>query len=543
MYNVMIADDENVIRKYIISFIDWESLDCKVIHESDNGLDAHEFLKNNAVDIVIVDIKMPGMGGIELAEYIHNNHPHTKVIILTAYSDFSYAQSALRHDVVDFIIKTKSDEKLIGAIGKAKKIIEQEKDMERKFNLLESKIKSSFFEISEKFIKDILDGILTIPDDIEKKSEELDLRIKNYFVVSFEINEEFSDISKFIPADHDKLIFAVRNFLSLALKRFEHCPVIINKHLLIVIVSFENDNKKSNLASLVVACNDIIKMVDKFMNFNISIGISDMYKKIQDLPKPYKESMEAVSWKFYSDTNVSIYVDNKQYNDLSFTSKKNDQAENIIIAVREGDCKKSISSLKKLINQMKADRQPVEDVKAQITLLCSQCFKLSNVPDLDNDEIYKNESHTYKLIKECQTIQSLYDIACDVVKSISDLMASYPGKQNYLVREVSKFIKANYNNNIGLKDISKSLHINSSYLSRLYKNETGESITDAVNKFKIEKAKRILENSSSKIYEVGYAIGIEDPAYFSHVFNKYTGKSPREYRDDFFNSNHPKDNN
>ncbi|MNI32297.1 HTH-type transcriptional regulator YesS [compost metagenome] len=109
-------------------------------------------------------------------------------------------------------------------------------------------------------------------------------------------------------------------------------------------------------------------------------------------------------------------------------------------------------------------------------------------------------------------------------------MAFNDKQPNYIVIECQKYIKEHYNQSLNLQIIADHIHINSSYLSRLYKKVTSESIIDAINKYRIEMAKKLLRNPASKVFEVAEAVGIETPAYFTHVFSKYTGMSPKEYK-------------
>ena len=139
MYKVMIVDDEPIIKQGLLCFVNWESLDCEVICDAQNGIDAIEKLALHSVDIVLTDVKMPGMNGLELSKFIYENYPSVKVIILTAFSDFSYAQTAIKYNVLDFVIKTNPTEKIPDAIIKAKTLIAQEKEKEEKLKLMEQK--------------------------------------------------------------------------------------------------------------------------------------------------------------------------------------------------------------------------------------------------------------------------------------------------------------------------------------------------------------------------------------------------------------------
>ncbi|MEN6316816.1 MAG: response regulator [Clostridiaceae bacterium] len=520
MYKIMIVDDEPVIRKYIISFIDWESLNCSVAFEACNGLEARDLINTNEMDVIIADIRMPGMDGIALSEYVYYHYPKIKVIILTAFADFSYAQSALRYGVVDFVIKTNPDAKLMEAVNKAKQIIEQQKDMEKRVKQLEGKISDSLYEMSEKLVKDIINGIITNPFDMSSKIKDLNLKIGHYFIVAFEI----------IGAFNENSTFSIKNFLSLALKEYCHYIAVMNSHFLIAVVSFDRSDEKAYINSVTASCNEIQNMVNSFMKFNISIGISRMHSSVPDMPQAYKEALEAVSWKFFSNAGISVYTSVKPKDISDLSAKTRMYIDQVAGFVAEGNGSCAIASLENLFEDLKAAREPVEKLKALSILLCSKCFSLPQSPGSSLQSAKENESDIYRKLQECQTYQDMNSIIRSVIKSISGLISTGSEKQNYLVREVNKFIKENYSSKVTLRFVAKQLHVNSSYLSRLYKKETGESVTDALNRYRIEKAKKLLENPANKIFEVAYSVGIDDPAYFTHVFGKYTGKSPSEYR-------------
>ncbi len=125
MYKVLLADDEPIMRRALQSLIDWNGLDCEIVYVAQNGYEVLEFLKENQVDIVITDIKMPGADGIEISKYVWENKLSAKVILLTAYADFSYAQSAIKYNVMEYVIKTGVFDELICAVEKCKNILRE----------------------------------------------------------------------------------------------------------------------------------------------------------------------------------------------------------------------------------------------------------------------------------------------------------------------------------------------------------------------------------------------------------------------------------
>ena len=156
MYRIMIVDDELIIREGISTFIDWAGLDCQIVHSASDGLEAIEFLQTTCVNIVITDIRMPGKNGLELAEYVQKYAPSTKLIILSGYSDFKYAQEALRHGAFDFILKDNPLSKIENAVRRAISAIQEEQKKQRHFDSIQETIIKNQEELQIKFYQDLV---------------------------------------------------------------------------------------------------------------------------------------------------------------------------------------------------------------------------------------------------------------------------------------------------------------------------------------------------------------------------------------------------
>lgn len=175
VYKVLIADDEPIVRKAMQTLIEWEKLECDLIGFAANGQEVMEMLGRAIPDILILDVQMPGVSGIELAKYVWEKKLSCKVILLTAYADFSYAQSAVKYDVIDYVIKTGAFDDLVVAIEKAKdkiKLTEFERNVESKKVL------------KENFFKSVFDGSLYLQEDIRKKADKADISlVEGYLVI------------------------------------------------------------------------------------------------------------------------------------------------------------------------------------------------------------------------------------------------------------------------------------------------------------------------------------------------------------------------
>ncbi len=529
MYNIMIVDDEPVIKQGLLYFVNWEALDCQVVCDAQNGIEAKEKLSSHSVDIVLTDIKMPGMDGLELSKYIHENYPSVKVIILTAFADFSYAQAAIKYDVIDFIIKTNPTEKIPDAINKAKALIRQEKDKDEKLKLMEQKANLRLSEICEKFFKDVFNGIIVDHSLIQNKLTELEIKIENYFVILFDIHSISSENSLISPEDYNKFMQSVSNLLSMAFKNYPHYTVAVDRTLLAAIISFKSRNVALCTQTLLMTCNEILAMADSFMRFTISIGISQMQQNVPALSAAYQEARDALNGGFYNDNHVSVFMPNTTPAPSS-PGQPHYFAEKIVDSLQLENPSEAIKSLESLLEEYRRNKEPIEKIKVACMLIASYCYRLLAGFKLFAPELADSEPEVYKRIQASRSIQSLVTILKQLIEGIAQVVVTNDKKFSYLIQETQKFIRDNFHKNISLQTIADHIHVNSSYLSRLYKKETGESIVDAINKYRIDHAKKLLKDPANKVFEVACAVGIEDPAYFTHVFTKYAGMSPKEYK-------------
>lgn len=522
----MIVDNEPVIKKGLRCFIDWQALQCEVVCEASNGMEAVELLGQYEIHIIVTDIRMPAMDGLALSEYVHRNFPDIKVIILTAFADFSYAQTAIQYEVVDFVVKINPTEKIPVAIEKATRLLQKEKEQKERLIQLESKIHDTLSEISEKFLKEAVEGLISDEDSLLNRSSELGLQLANYFCIYLEFEDtQLSSLTN----EHRQYLASIRQFLSLAFEDRTSYTLAMEQNSLLVIVSINRDDAAVSTQSLLTICKEALAMASNFRRYRLNIGMSTWHRDVLTLSQAYREAREAWKGSFYSDNPVAVYSP-KANQAMTAGTPPHHVAEQIAEHLQHGQSELAIRELDRLLEGYRNNQEPIENVKVACLLISSYCFRLLIANQPFTPEPKESQTTVYKHIQESKSIQQLSDILRRLVHSCSEALASSDKQTNYIVIECQKFIRGHYNQNLNLQIMADHIHINSSYLSRLYKGVTGESIIDAINKYRIEQAKKLLRNPASKVFEVGEAVGIETPAYFTHVFTKYTGMSPKEYK-------------
>ena len=502
-YHLVIADDENVIRKGLSGYIPWNEIDCIMDGTAGNGVEAAELIKKYNPDIVITDIKMPRMDGLELAKYIQENYPKTKVIILTGYAEFEYARSAINYGVVEYLLKPISKDILMESV---RRIITG--------NTREKNIKQSQLQDAAYLRMQILQELACNKQNTEKllsRAEEYGISLENYHTVVFDIGQE----------REMNLNYIMENLL----KQYPEDYFFILNNCLFWLNRIEDKVNLSETAA------EIANIGQQLYGFNVYAGISRQHQGLDKLPEAVFEALYALHQNFYSEQSVCYYT------------LRNDRLEQDIHLI----CARELFTLEKHLNERKFEtvRQnmgaifsalktlmaPEFDVKTVCMQIYNICTSVLLKNGLSGYPLHRNtDTDFYLCIRESRTINSLENAVLGLLTKTIEILSGEGKSVGIPVKKALKYIYDNYQKDLSLELIANECYINSSYLSRIFKKAMNEPISEYINKIRIEKAKELLTISALFSYEVAEAVGFNDPAYFSKVFKKMTGSSPKNFK-------------
>lgn len=479
MYNIVIADDEKNIREGIMELIEWEELNCRVCAAFRNGEQVLRYLESGeAVDIVITDIKMPILDGMELTGVLHDKYPEIRTIILTAYSDFSYAQQAIKYQVADFVVKNDFFSELPRAV---KKIVRQLEETTRKKNkdiaffsgpgicrVCAVEIKGEKGNEDEKQIQEVIAGVF------QNRQIELikDTNGLLYILIESSCHTETAEV-------------------------------------------FEQKIEKA------------ISLAGTFQGIHLRVGVSCQVKKSECMILGKKQAERSLS-KVYMD-DKPVYIAKKWPEQIVWLNgyDVDGYMRSLYIAVRSGNKEERDQKEQEFREYLSQEERPIEQCRSDTHAILSYIFR--KIRGITGGEKFIAPDSVLNAVYSSHSKAALWDALHETCSVIESLISDNGRGQNSLVKKVDHVIEKSYQNKLSLKDISRALFVNSSYLSRVYKKETGHTVTEAVNMYRIKKAKELLQTGEYKVGEAGKMVGIEDPAYFTHVFLKYDGRNPSDY--------------
>ncbi len=482
MLKLIIVEDEKRICNTIAEMSNWKDYDIIISGKFYNGVSAKKYLSENNVDIVVSDIKLPDLSGLELAEYCHINKPETKFIMISAYRDFDFVRKSLMYNVVDYITKPIDYALFFNAVKRTVESFGKTKASNFIDNTLSLKLQHLFSDFfTQKATKTVLIENLTelniITDTENTGYAHINLYIQNF-------SSYISDIWK----NSKELLYNGINNLVTFETEFGY-SFIINfsyDNIEIIVISKKNISYKLFEESLKTFTNNLKNNLKTILRLNSEISVLECTNNLNELQ--------------YSKNSSVIVSANLLFSDDIFQNP--DFIENFI------HFGSSFSN-----NE--------ENEKLFYSTVFSKIYSL-----LDEQEkiVYKDILSDYSPQK---SPEKLREYLC---KLYSLIKKNNTENKTYIIEKAMAFIDSNHSKNITLKDVANHVAVNSNYLSGLFKKYTNENFTDYITKVRMNKAKAFLSKTEMSVSAITYEIGYNDSHYFTRKFRLYTGMTPSEYR-------------
>lgn len=503
IFHLLIVDDETTIRKGLTQVVNWEAIDCIIQDTASDGLEAIEKLKEKPVDIIITDIRMPESDGLDLARYVMEQYPDIKVIILTGYADFEYAKTAIKYNVSDFLLKPISIEQVVTSVQSAqKKIIAS-----RQKNTVK---KSDVAFMIDQLLQELTDA--SYSDTLASRLKEYNLSLDSYYIAAFQ----------FIPYAGN--ISALKEII-IRLKSNSYCYRYNNLIITIYFYPACTEMSPSVPHELLQNCRDITAMADSFYEQKLTIGISRHHTSPREYSVAVFESIRALTLNFYSQDNIALYQEQsptKEYTLSAGETLSVYELENAIISLDFDGAEQILNSIFIKLQSNFAKSSDVKNLCIHIFYTGTHILLGKGLEMPDND-----------LLQSIDNSSNIFELE-NIVKKLLQILrkALLASEMNYskTVKDSIAYISDNLKEPITLEQLAGHVHVNPSYLSRTFKKETGHTITDFINLKRIERAKELLLDKSILTYEIAEQVGFNDPAYFSAIFKKYVGMSPKDFR-------------
>lgn len=533
MIKVLLVDDERIVRVGLKSFINWQENGFELIGEAGNGEQALEIIKKDIPDIIITDIKMPVLDGIEFIKIVKAGYPNIKIVVLSCHDEFHIVKEAMKIGADDYFLKlTMEPEELTNILLKLTDNIIASKLEKEDTKEKEKSINSNVNLAKDNYIKNLIFKEHIETKDIKEDIERLNIPLNYENVVTLLIwidkhfiYEEYSE--------NDKLLLknSIINIVNEILVDFKNAYCIEAKEGEYLII-YTNENKELVGDNYIQLANKVQSALKNYINISVSIGISSIKENIAYIKQCYQESLKAVNNRYFLGSGSIIeYNSEEAVNNETIVIKGFDLARfNNLLQSREVE--KLNEYFDNMINLLNTNLTlKLKPINACMAIMVQFIDMLNKKEEDLNTILYEN----YDIDKDISKLETLEDIKNWVLwlkERVTIFINSKSTANNKrIIGKIKKYINDNFNQDISLEELAKQVDISPSYLSNLFKQSNGFSITEYITEARIEKAKEYLSTTNMMIYEIAEAVGYNNIYYFSKIFKKVTGVSPIKYKD------------
>lgn len=523
MIRVLIADDELYFRNYMLTAVDWHSLGFQVCYLAQNGEEVLSALSENTINIIFLDINMPHIDGISLAEKIRKEYPDIMIVFITGYSDFSFTRKAIQLQVEDYMLKPISPDEftdLLHTLGE--KFKQRQKEIIRKKKLRNFTLDNYMYSLLS-FSKELSESYDSAKYLFEqwKVSDIYQIAVVEFNYISCEdLNKLNLSLLKFsVKNCLDELINSTVNYYS-----FQD---IYNNNI-IYLFNFQTQQKAENFSfDFMKTAQTLIK---KWFSADLAFGIGTLATDLNHIADSYQKALLSLQYKILQ--TGPIYYSNN--NNHTFPQKFSglDIYNRFLMALRQT----SLENIKCVLLEVEEQilLQNFDICSAQLILSPLFSIILSflsekgiNINDvLDNDPIlYPNIFLNCSIHDSCNLLFNI----CQKVILLCD--NSKPSRASEIIHLVQDYIQRHYmDEELSVKQISENVVLDASYIRKVFNKYLKCTITDYILSIRMEHARRLLEQGNTNITEVSSLVGYKDSGYFSKVFKKYYGISPKLYK-------------
>jgi len=542
MISVFLVEDEIVMREGIRNNINWAQEGYEFVGEAGDGELAYPMIRDLKPDIVITDIRMPFMDGLELSRLIKKNLPKTKIIILSGYDDFQYAREAISIGVTDYLLKPISGAQLLEAISKVSDGIRAEQDQQRFMERYRKEREENRILEKRVLFRELIAGARSMPEILDKgKGLGINLAAGAYGIVMFQIrvredNQKESEITEAYSESIEKITSILRDKYNKAdgIQVYEQLGGVF----VFLVLGRDRQQTSDSMDVLLKELEDIMK--DK-TGLNYYVGRGIVVDRIREVGRSYESASKAFAHRFLYDTSM---VFDGQGQGIKEADSVNINIDEIDIGkldrrivtgfLRNGNLEELGHFVEDFVeNTGKGNFESlifrqyisVDMYFTVVSFLESIGYtrdeiteRLGNIGDKQSslDDTPKTEKY----------INDILSKALEMRDKVSD------SRYSSLINSARNYIYEHYSDeDISLNQVAASVNISPNHFSSVFKKETGETFIEFLTTVRMDKAKELLETTDMKASEVGYEVGYRDPHYFSYIFKKTQNITPKQYRE------------
>lgn len=532
MLKVLIADDEYKICQLIEKLIDWKSLDMEVAGTASNGIEALEKIRELSADIAITDIRMPGCDGLELIRKAKEVRPKIEFVIISGYRHFEYAQTAIRYGVSDYLLKPIRKEELTETLAAIRQRLREESEQLTRQERVIMTMKSD----EERLRSNFLSGLIYRDSKVMAELKDLEL-VNNRYHFSFreglfsvciiKCDGRSLEEKKNLDFVTEREQSAIRDILTDAVRDFEILP---QDSFLFILLNYGEEQKK-DIRRL---CREILEHVAAhgavLDDIRVTVAVGETVDSLEAIQKSYRNARNLIEERLVSGTGRVLEGQTGSQKDFTGTelfSEFNRQMNAALESLSTDRVRNTILSLKEGL--LSAGHFSGHEVLQMSREVCNLYLFFMKGHGIQVEDGFMERFH--EGTDECAGMDELFDyMTRTICQSYNRSVAMKRQEDNRPVRQTRQYIREHYAEVVTLEGVSSVVGLAPTYLSAVFKKETGQTFLEFLSDTRMNAAKQLLKETNDPVAVVCEKVGYSDVRYFTKSFTRFAGLKPNEYR-------------
>jgi len=539
MYKLLIVDDEASVVEGLAHTIPWDRIGIDEVHKAYSGFEALEILQTQPVDIMISDIKMPRMSGLELIEKTRTRWKKLKTILLSGHAEFSYAREAISLGTSEYLLKPVSDEVVLTKVGKAVESLRLERESSETYNRAVQAFRANLPQMRSEFLNQLLQGMNSPKDVWTKKLELLEMGSAICSEAALMLVRMEDRLTEMSPYDSSIMEYAIGNMADEIFGdrfRLWRCRDIHGYLVFFVFDSHDSQEERppdtAQEYELKHCASQLQMNVSRYLKGTISVLIGRRGRFPEDVRKLYQDSLLALRRHIGSHSDMFVYAADEEELHPVRSLQKCYEPPLLHHLLESGSWEQIKDKLEQILKELSlAHSQSQEHVTEAFFFIYSSLSAYAHKNGRSLSDYLGASLADVTGLSQCTNAATLSKWVNQVLPLLEQSAErATRSDRNAAVSRMKRFIREHLSEDISLQAIADHMYMHPVHVSRLFKMETGSNLSDYVLRLKMEQAAEMLADHSLKNFEIALKLGYQNPNYFIRVFKKYYSVTPQEYR-------------
>ncbi len=520
LYRVLLVDDEEDIREGISRKMDWLGLGFSLVGEAANGQDALELAESLRPDVILTDIKMPFMDGLELCRILTDRLPAARFVVFSGFDAFEYAKQAIQMNVVEYILKPINADELSAVLRRLKDQLDRERAERRNVELLRSRYTENLPVLRELFYANLLDGHIE-PGTERERAARLDIDLQG---------EEWAVGLAYIGSDRRDALstLSVQKLLEESLTA-DRCRLTLYNDWVAVIVSL---TESFTIYDLIRVLDRVCTLAASYLGLTLTVGVGAPCKELSGMARSAAEARTALEYRSMVGRGQVIYIGDLEPDGGQVLTFEEADERTLTAAVRLGSEQEVRDAAAALAGKIREANPSAGQYNLFLMELVTHLMKMTRRSGVGVEEVFGTGFSLPIQDSALPSLEELEDWCAERYLRLRTLIRRrQTDSAGQTVEAAKEYIRQHYaESDLSVEKLCAYLHLSSTYFSTLFKRETGTSFTAYVTTVRMEAAAEAIRGTEEKTYLIAQRCGYEDPNYFSYVFKRHFGVTPTKYR-------------